>query len=114
MKVMIAEDEFLVALMLEDDLRAHGHKVLGPYTTVEEAENAARSEEIDVAILDINMAGRMAYPVADCLRQRGIPYIFLSGYGALALPDAYRATCITKPYEISALLRALGEARHIA
>ena len=111
MKVMIAEDEFLVALMLEEDLRANGHAVLGPYATVEAAEWAARCEEIDVAVLDINMAGRMAYSVADALRQRGIPYIFLSGYGPSTLPEAHQtASCLTKPYEITALLRAISQA----
>jgi CheY-like chemotaxis protein len=111
MKVMIAEDEFLVALVLEEDLRANGHAVLGPYATVEEAERAARCEDIDVAVLDINMAGTMAYPVADALRQRGIPYIFLSGYGSSALPEPHQtASCLTKPYELTALLRAIGQA----
>jgi DNA-binding response OmpR family regulator len=110
MKVMVAEDEFLVALVLEEDLRANGHAVLGPYATVADAERAARAEDIDVAVLDINMAGTLAYPVADALRQRGIPYIFLSGYGPSALPEPHRAaSCLTKPYELGTLLRAIGE-----
>ncbi|HYC56032.1 MAG TPA: response regulator [Candidatus Binatia bacterium] len=107
-RVMIAEDEFLVALVLEEDLRASGYTVLGPYSTVEDASYAASTEAMHAAVLDINMAGKMAFPVADALRDRGIPYLFLSGYTASTLPEAHRGVpCLAKPYELSRLLREL-------
>lgn len=107
-KVMVAEDEFLVALVLEEDLRAGGFAIAGPYSTIEDAIYAASSDDIDAAVLDINMGGKMAFPVADALSARGIPYLFLTGYGASALPEAHRGVpCLSKPHELSSLLREL-------
>jgi DNA-binding response OmpR family regulator len=111
MKVMIAEDEFLVALMLEQDLRDNGYDVVGPFTNIDAARQAAGQEAFDVAVLDINMAGQMAFPVADELKRRGLPYLFLSGYGRAKLPEEHQAaSCLPKPYELTTLLRELRRA----
>src|SRR5262249_45135996 len=84
-RVMIAEDEFLIALMIEQDLRNAGYRIAGPFAKVADAFAAASAEEIDAAILDVNMNGEMSFPVADKLAARGVPFIFLSGYGQGAL-----------------------------
>ncbi len=111
LRVMIAEDEFLVALSLEEDLRRHGCDIVGPFSRMDEARAAAQSEAIDVALLDINMNGEMAFPVADALAARGIRFMFLSGYGATTFPERYRdAPRVPKPYDPSALI---GEIRKL-
>jgi DNA-binding NtrC family response regulator len=108
MRVFIAEDEFLVALALEDDLLSHGCTIVGPFTRLDDAKRAAALEEIDIALLDINMNGQMAYPVADEFLSRGIPFIFMSGYGTSALPEAYRNTPrIPKPYDPGMLMKEI-------
>jgi DNA-binding response OmpR family regulator len=86
---MIAEDEFLIALLVEEDLRNSGYTVVGPFTTIAEAKEAAAREQIDAAVLDINMQGQLAYCVADELIARHVPFLFLSGYGQSALPVLY-------------------------
>jgi DNA-binding response OmpR family regulator len=104
-RVLVAEDEYLLAVMLEDDLRANGFVVVGPFTRLEEANAAASAEEFDIALLDVNMNGKMAYSIADVLIERGIPFIFLSGYGRAMLPEHLRhSRCFPKPYEPSVLI----------
>lgn len=104
-RVFIAEDEFLLAYMLEDDLRSNGFEIVGPYTRLRDALEGAASEDFDVAVLDINMNGEMAYPIADALLARGIPFIFLSGYGNTTLPERLKGvSCIPKPCDPAVLL----------
>jgi CheY-like chemotaxis protein len=111
LKILVVEDEFLLACMLEEELRAFGHGVIGPFANRAEAAEAARRERPDVAILDINLAGDMVYPLADELAARGIPFLFLTGYGTLNLPERFR-TCIrlAKPYDPVELKRQLARA----
>ena len=108
LRVLIAEDEFLVALSLEEDLRRHGCEIIGPFSKLGDARQAAEVEELDVALLDVNMNGEMAYPVADALSARGIAFIFLSGYGAMTFPEQYRAAPrVPKPYDPSILIKEI-------
>lgn len=114
-RVFVAEDEFLLAVMLEDDLRDNGFGVVGPFTRLPDAIEAAASENFDIAVLDINMNGEMAYPIADALVARGIPFIFLSGYGDTTLPERLKgARCIAKPCDPAMLLAEIKRviARH--
>jgi DNA-binding NtrC family response regulator len=104
-RILIAEDEFLVSLLLEQDVTSAGYCVAGPFNNFTEALDAVRRGGFDLALLDINMHGHMAYPLADELLARGVPFIFMSGYGAHDLPERFR-TCprISKPYEAKSLL----------
>ena len=115
-RVFIAEDEFLLAYVLEEDLRANGYAVVGPFTRLQDACEAAARESFDLAVLDINMNGEMAYPIADTLIARGIPFIFLSGYGRLTLPERLKGVpCVPKPCDPTVLLleiKRLASARH--
>ena len=107
-RVLVAEDEFLVFLALEDDLRSHGFDVLGPFTTVDALREVLQRETIDVALLDINLGGELIYPVADAFLAHKIPFIFLSGYAARALPERYREVPrLDKPCDPAILLAAL-------
>jgi CheY-like chemotaxis protein len=107
-RILIAEDEFLVAVLLEQDVTEAGYGVVGPFTGLPEALNAARDGGFDLALLDINMNGHMAYPLADELLARDVPFIFLSGYAAQDLPERFRACPrVAKPYDVAVLLREI-------
>lgn len=111
MRILIVEDEFLVGLQLEEDLRAAGCSILGPFNRLEVAIEAARREQFDLAILDVNVNGNMVYPLADELLAGGIPFIFMSGYLATDLPPRFRSTPqISKPYDPATLLNQIRAA----
>jgi CheY-like chemotaxis protein len=90
MRILIAEDEFLVGIQLEEELRSAGCSIVGPFSTLEKATLAARREGFNLALLDINLNGERVYPLADELSARGVPFIFLSGYLSTALPERFR------------------------
>lgn len=99
MRILIVEDEFFPAVLLEEDLRAAGWTTVGPCATLAQAMSAAETENFDLAILDINLKGEMVYPLADELVTRGIPFIFLSGYTSRDLPERFRGLPkLSKPY----------------
>ena len=84
--VLVVEDELLVAMLVEDMLADAGCIVIGPFARVPAALAAARVETVDVALLDVNVAGEMVFPVAHMLETRGFPFLFVTGYGQAALP----------------------------
>lgn len=115
-RILIVEDEMLIAMMIEDALQDSGGKIVGPAATLERALKLAREEEFDAAILDVTIRGGKVYPVAELLLARGIPFAFASGYGDWALPDELRdKPRLTKPFTTAALeeqIRLLcGEAK---
>ncbi len=97
-RILVAEDEFLVGVMLEENLRESGYDVVGPITDLKSLLAALDSETFDCAIFDINLGGHMVYPAAEVLMKRGTPVALLSGYGGSNLPEAFRGvTVMTKP-----------------
>ena len=80
--VLLVEDELLVALMMENTLVEAGFKVVGPAHRLAEAMHIAMGTELNAAVLDINLAGELVYPLADLLAARQVPFIFVTGYGA--------------------------------
>ena len=109
-RVLIVEDEVLLALHLEDLLTELGHEVVGQATRIEMAMELAHDSDFDFAVLDINVAGTKSFPVADLLRQRGIPFAFATGYGAEGLMDGYRdAPTLRKPYALEDLVRTIAQ-----
>ena len=110
-RILIVEDEFLVAMHLGDLLTEMGHQVVGTCSRVQELMELIRGGNIDFAVLDINLAGARSFPVADLLRQCGISFVFASGYGIEGLVDGYRDEAILrKPYEIDEVRRVIGQA----
>jgi DNA-binding response OmpR family regulator len=115
-RVLVVEDEFLVSLLLEEELRSLGCTIVGPFKRLAEASAASHREDFDLAILDINLDGEMVYPLADELAVRRVPFVFVSGYDSPSLPDRFRGhPCIAKPYDgielasqVKRLLVALG------
>lgn len=109
LRVLVVEDEMLVAMIVEDMLTDFGCAVVGPAPNVSEATALAAGAEIDVALLDVNLSGQAVFPVADALKARSIPYAFASGYGDAGVPDAHRAApVLQKPFRQADLQRALG------
>ena len=88
-RVLVVEDEYMLAEDLREELERQGAEVMGPVASVADALEILRSGPApDMAILDINLGGEMAYPVADALRARDIPFVFATGYDAQAIPKA--------------------------
>ncbi|MEO8747629.1 MAG: response regulator [Rhodanobacter sp.] len=105
--ILVAEDETLLAMMLEDRLEALGYTVLKA-ARLQRGLELAESEPIDVAILDINLAGHESFPIAAILRRRGIPLLFSSGYGTGGLPTDWSSEIVLqKPYDGGQLIAAL-------
>ena len=104
-RVLVVEDEYLLAEDLRPALEAQGAEVMGPAASVAQALDLLRSGLSPyMAILDINLHGEMVYPVADALRARGIPFIFATGYEAWAIPEAYAdVTRAEKPVELRSI-----------
>lgn len=108
LRILVVEDEFLLACSLEEDLRAAGCDVIGPFPDLARAQEAARRERFDLAVLDINLNGEMVYPLADELQARGALFVFLSGYGLANLPERFRdAARLAKPYDLPSLRRQI-------
>src|SRR3954449_5280792 len=103
--ILIVEDEFLLALQLEEMLQSRGATVLGPYRRLEDALKAAERDSFDFALLDINLSGTMVYPLADHLLARGNPFLFLTGYSLPNLPERFRGvTRLNKPWDPELLI----------
>lgn len=111
-RVLVVEDESLVAMLLETILEDMGCTPIGPAPTVEDGLAAVADEAaIDAALLDVNVAGRQVFPVAEALRARGVPFVFSTGYGEGGLPDEWRGQAtIQKPFTEAAVRDALTKA----
>lgn len=109
-RVLVVEDEVIVGMLLEDMLGELGFQVVAISTRLEEAVRLARTIDIDFAVLDINLDGQLSFPVADVLRERGVPFLFATGYGAKILKSPYSGTpTLQKPFQIRDL-RSMMEA----
>lgn len=109
-RILVVEDEALIAVMVEDMLAELGSIVVGPAATIESALALARSEVLDGAVLDVNVRGERIDPVAEALMTRGVPVLFATGYGEVTLRSGAAATVIDKPYTQEKLSRGLAAA----
>ena len=91
LRILIVEDEALVAMLIEDVLADLGHEVVGVAGRLDQALTLAREREMDFAILDLNLNGLNTYAIADVLKQRGVPFIFATGYGSGGVDDAWQS-----------------------
>ncbi len=109
--MLVAEDEFVIALEVGDALRRAGYEVVGPAATAGEAERLAAEEPLDAAVLDLELRDGTAVAAADALAGRDIPFVFLSGYGAEVLPGHLRGRAVLdKPFPVERLPAALEAA----
>ncbi len=99
-RILIVEDETLVAMLVEDALCDAGYGVIGPARTVSEAMTLLEGERPSAVVLDLNLAGESSGKVADLLAARGIPFVVATGYGAAGVPSHHRnAPVLPKPYD---------------
>jgi CheY-like chemotaxis protein len=110
-RILVVEDEALVAMLIESLLEEYGCCVVGPCSTVAKALTVAHSETFDLAVLDVNLRGEKVYPVAELLAERHIPFLFLSGYGEEAIPPGHSDWKVcTKPFRSNDLIKMLSVA----
>lgn len=110
LRVLVVEDELTIAMLVEMGLEEQECTIVGPYGSLDEALSAARTETIDVALLDINLAGEMVFPAAEALAERGVPFLLMSGYGGERLPPEHKDWPVcAKPFKLSELLSRLAQ-----
>ena len=98
-RVLVVEDEAVIAMVIADALEELGCVVVGPIPKLSSALELARDEAIDAAVLDVTIRGGEVYPVAEALDDRRIPFVLASGYGNWALPPKFRdRPRLTKPF----------------
>jgi PAS domain S-box-containing protein len=104
--VMLVEDEAIVALAVNDSLTDLGFSVIGPFTRVSDACRALQDQQVDAAILDVNLDGEMVYSLAEMLKDRKIPFVFATGYGAESIDSRFEhIPVLPKPIEKNMLRR---------
>jgi DNA-binding LytR/AlgR family response regulator len=109
--LLVVEDEYLIAADLTASLESLGVEVIGPAASVVEALSLIdnNSDRLDGAVLDINLQNERVYPVADVLAARGVPFVFTTGYDAVAVPTPYAcAPRCEKPVDKTQLIRLLS------
>ena len=111
-RILVVEDEPLVSMLVEDELRGAGAEVLGPVPTVRDAlrlvEAAAADGGISAAVLDINLDGQRVAPVADRLAALGVPFVFATGYGETCDTGGHAdARVLRKPFSPRTLIDAV-------
>jgi CheY-like chemotaxis protein len=114
-RLLVVEDEFVIALDLQNLLEAAGHEVVALAASVPDAlallaaGAPGQQQSLDGAVLDVNLRGEPATPVADALAARGVPFVFVSGYGAAGRPAGHEtAPVLAKPYSEGDLLELVG------
>jgi CheY-like chemotaxis protein len=111
-RILVVEDAFLLVSLLQDLFDESGWEMVGPATRIVDALQLARDEVFDAALLDVNLDGTMSWEVAIVLKERGIPFVFGTGYNiAGVLPDDLSgSTVIGKPYQLSELQQVIQRA----
>lgn len=111
LRILILEDELLVALETKATIRGLGGIVVGPYARVDTALQAIQEHALDGAILDINVAGVQSFAVADALQARRVPFAFCTSYGQDIVPPRFQtAAIVEKPFDPENLAEALAKA----
>lgn len=109
-RILLVEDEYYIADDLKRTLLRAGAEVVGPFSTVEKAQRALDDEPFDCAVIDLNLHGESAVPIADRLSDRGKSFAIATGYGSAAVPDRFKQVPrIEKPFDPSALLQSVGQ-----
>ena len=109
--VFLVEDEVMIRMMVADMLEELGYSVAAEAGEIGEAMKLAQSADFDLAILDVNVNGKMISPVTDLIRARQRPFIFATGYGSSGLPEEYRdRPALQKPFQIETLAKAIASA----
>jgi CheY-like chemotaxis protein len=114
-RVLVVEDELMIRMLLEGMLTDLGHTVAAEAGGIDEAVAIAKKGAFDVAVLDVNLNGQPVTPVVEILVERGVPFVFASGYGQRGVPEAYRTIpTLQKPFQADALADAIETAMSLA
>lgn len=109
-RILIVEDESVIAQLLEEVLTDQGFNVVAIASTIEQAEALAGTLDLDAALLDINLGGQEVFPVARRLEKRGVPFAFTTGFGSMGLPPEWENHAVfCKPYDIQLLTDTLAQ-----
>jgi DNA-binding response OmpR family regulator len=108
LRILVVEDEPVVAWDLADTLQRHGCEVVGPAYDLEQAEELSRKNALSGAVLDVNLGGDKVFPVADVLAAGEVPYCFVTGYGPAGLrPDDLDRPILQKPVDPEQVVRTI-------
>ncbi len=108
-RILVVEDSTILAMALETALQDEGYSVVGPFARLDEALKAAEREDLDGALLDINIIGGAVFPVAETLDRRGVPFLLLSGYDDRIMRKASKEwPRLMKPYKFEELAARLA------
>jgi CheY-like chemotaxis protein len=108
LRILLVEDEAIIAMTAEDMIEELGCAVSGTASTLSEAMAAIDSGGFDVVLLDINLNGVESLPAAARLRERGLPFVFTTGYGAAGGAGFEEAPLVAKPYQVGDLAAAIA------
>ncbi|TPK12755.1 response regulator [Mesorhizobium sp. B2-5-9] len=109
-RVLVVEDEWLIAEDVASDLRAAGYPVVGPVSSVAAALRLVEADKVDMALLDVQLNAETSLPIAEILLARGTPFAFVTGYGRGDLPARFRnCKFVTKPASEAAILTAVAD-----
>jgi DNA-binding response OmpR family regulator len=109
--VFLVEDEVMIRMMVADMLEELGYRVAAEAGDIDEAIRLAQSTDFDIAILDVNVNGKVISPVADLIEAKGRPFIFATGYGSSGLPEEYRdRPAMQKPFQLETLSKTIDAA----
>lgn len=99
LRILVVEDEGIVAMLVEDMLAELGCEVVGSVATLQKAIEAATNESFDFAMLDVNLDGQPVFPVAKILKSRQLPFLFSTGYGRVGIPSIFQdREVLSKPF----------------
>jgi len=114
-RFLVVEDEAMISMLLEDMVLDCGGELVGPVARFDDALELARKAEFAVAVLDLNLHGTLSYPIAEVIRERGIPVIFATGYGADGLLDRFRdCPTLQKPFSQQDFAEAVARCEQAA
>jgi CheY-like chemotaxis protein len=110
-RVLIAEDEYLLASKMVEEFAKLGVETIGPASTVKRAlDLVEHCGPLDAAMLDIKLRNEMIFPVADALRARGVPFVFTTGYNQKIIPDGYKDVVrYEKPFDVAEVARVVAQ-----
>jgi CheY-like chemotaxis protein len=107
-RILVVEDELMIRMLLDGMLEDLGYTMTAEAGAIDEAMALAKQGEFDAAILDVNLNGQPITPVVEILIERGLPFVFATGYGQRGVPEAYRQNpTLQKPFQAEALEQAL-------
>jgi len=106
--ILLVEDEVMIRMMVADMLEELGYSIAGEAGDIDEGVRLVQATDFDIAILDVNVNGKVITPVAEAVQLRGRPFVFATGYGAQGLPEKFRdRVTIQKPFQIETLARTI-------